>query len=394
MHTYAEHICCVCQVCLRHLKDFQLVLIIIRLYEGGTLDGVSASCRRLLNTEILGFDETGRNYNPLEASHDPFLRSMAYWLLDDHKAALETLLVREERSRGSSSHEEIPSWKDFSGARASVFNVYRYLRSHTQVIEKKFPRAKGFSGNEAVEASALSGITPVERQLYFQTAHTYFRAGCPLLALEVLTNLPQLIDEGGAISEPTETTAVTSGGGSLAADVFSSSEKPSAVGQSSLDFDWSQPVTKIDEDEDKLDLSLGSSLTDEEDEDEEKPTTAIVNQNQGTSVCDVQNQAAGVTDVMAQQLNFIACVKILVNELSTLATGFEVDGGQLRFQLYIWLEKEMEVLRKLCYTGDMDENESDKATGRQTRRQVGCAKGSGQAWIFISSVKNLLYVLL
>lgn len=379
-------------MCLRHLKDFQLVLVIIRLYEGGTLDGVSARCRRLLNTEILGFDETGRIHNPLEGSHDPFLRSMAYWLLDDHKAALETLLVREERSRGSSSHEEIPSWKDFSGARASVFNVYRYLRSHAQVVEKKFPRAKGFSGSEAVEASALArGITPVERQLYFQTAHMYFRAGCPLLALEVLTNLPQLIDEVGAISEPTETTAVTSGGGSLIADIFSSSEKSGAVGQSSLDFDWSQPVTRIDEDEDKLDLSLGSSSTDEEDEDEEKPTTEVVSQNQGTSVCDVQNQGTGVTDVMAQQLNFIACVKILVNELSTLATGFEVDGGQLRFQLYIWLEKEMEVLRKLCYTGDMDENESDKATGRQTRRQVGSAKGSGQTWIFISSCKREVF---
>ena len=54
---------------------------------------------------------------------------------------------------------------------------------------------------------------------------------------------------------------------------------------------------------------------------------------------------------MAQQLKFIACLKIMMEELATLATGFEVDGGQLRFQLYIWLEREVEVLKKICKYG-------------------------------------------
>ena len=40
-----------------------------------------------------------------------------------------------------------------------------------------------------------------------------------------------------------------------------------------------------------------------------------------------------------------------MEELSTLATGFEVDGGQLRYQLYVWLEKEVEVLKVLCHYG-------------------------------------------
>ena len=40
-----------------------------------------------------------------------------------------------------------------------------------------------------------------------------------------------------------------------------------------------------------------------------------------------------------------------MEELSTLATGFEVDGGQLRYQLYVWLEKEVEVLKVLCNYG-------------------------------------------
>lgn len=57
---------------------------------------------------------------------------------------------------------------------------------------------------------------------------------------------------------------------------------------------------------------------------------------------------SGQLDIMAQQLKFVACLKILMEELSTLATGFEVDGGQLRYQLYVWLEREVDALRQLC----------------------------------------------
>lgn len=53
-------------------------------------------------------------------------------------------------------------------------------------------------------------------------------------------------------------------------------------------------------------------------------------------------------DVIAEQLKFRACLKILMTELRTLATGFEVDGGKLRFQLYSWLEKEIAAIHKIC----------------------------------------------
>src|SRR5699024_5532297 len=53
-------------------------------------------------------------------------------------------------------------------------------------------------------------------------------------------------------------------------------------------------------------------------------------------------------DVMAQQFKFISCLKIMMEELSTLATGFEVDGGQLRYQLYIWLERSVQILKEIC----------------------------------------------
>lgn len=52
--------------------------------------------------------------------------------------------------------------------------------------------------------------------------------------------------------------------------------------------------------------------------------------------------------MIAEQLKFRACLKILMTELRTLATGFEVDGGKLRFQLYSWLEKEIAAMHKIC----------------------------------------------
>ena len=67
-----------------------------------------------------------------------------------------------------------------------------------------------------------------------------------------------------------------------------------------------------------------------------------------------KKQTSGYLDIMAQQLKFIGCLKIMMEELSTLATGFEVDGGLLRYQLYIWLEREVEALKHLCNYGATD----------------------------------------
>merc|ERR1719414_150627 len=47
----------------------------------------------------------------------------------------------------------------------------------------------------------------------------------------------------------------------------------------------------------------------------------------------------------------MACLKIMMEELSTIATGFEMEGGIIRSQLYVWLEKEVEALNELCNYG-------------------------------------------
>lgn len=49
-------------------------------------------------------------------------------------------------------------------------------------------------------------MTPLERRLYFTTAHAHLRSGCPTLALEVLSKLPDNVidlenpDTGGRSS--------------------------------------------------------------------------------------------------------------------------------------------------------------------------------------------------
>jgi len=50
------------------------------------------SVKNILYTHILGCDSKGNNCDNLRAHTDPFLRSMALWLLKDYRGSLNTLL--------------------------------------------------------------------------------------------------------------------------------------------------------------------------------------------------------------------------------------------------------------------------------------------------------------
>lgn len=106
-----------------------------------------------------------------------------------------------------------------------------------------------------------------------------------------------------------------------------------------LDLKWSD-----DEDDDKKsnDSEDGISMK-ELPKQEATPAAPSVGQS-----VDVEH-GSGRLDIMAQQLKFVACLKILMGEMATLATGFEVDGGQLRLQLYLWLDRELQVGSELCF---------------------------------------------
>lgn len=117
------------------------------------------------------------------------------------------------------------------------------------------------------------------------------------------------------------------------------------------EIDWSTPVIKKD---DELVLDW-SNEEDELEEDKEtsmdKPQQVVKQESVETEKSDTK---ACNLDVMAQQLKFVACLKILMEELSTLATGYEVDGGELRYHLYLWLEREVDALRHLCNYSSKD----------------------------------------
>ncbi len=133
------------------------------------------------------------------------------------------------------------------------------------------------------------------------------------------------------------------------ADAFDWST-PAAVAKSeALNFDWSQPVNG--KKEDTLDLDWGSDSDSDSSEGgitmknsfKEDNCAAVSASQMDSTDTEPEQQEKGELDIMAQQLKFIACLKILMGEMATLTTGFEVDGGQLRLQLYLWLDRELQV---------------------------------------------------
>jgi len=204
---------------------------------------------------------------------DPFYRSMAYWLLKDYEHSLNTLLDNE-----TFEHQQ------------SIFIFYDYLKQHPLI-----QRAKQLTNEQSNHFS-------IERRVHFQTAYYYLKTGCPLLALEILAKLPANIILSNDIKQPTQTTNGVK------------SNKVETI-------DWSQPVSnKGEDDELKLDWS------DDEKEEEEKIEEPV--NKQTTSI---ENKSGKQQfDTIGQYMKLICCLKIIVEEMATLATGFEVVGGQLR----------------------------------------------------------------
>ncbi|KAK6643958.1 hypothetical protein RUM43_000223 [Polyplax serrata] len=423
------------EVCLNKLEDFQLAMVIIRLYDG-ELDSTPEQLKRLLYKEILGCDGDGKNCDSSKAHPDPFLRSMALWMLKDHAGSLNTLLQTNIGNMHPQYNDDKP---ESTSANPNVFNFYVYLRTHPLLIrqfiastamDKKKAQVvlSGFSYNTESKRSnnpdkqlmLEDSITPLERQLYFTTAHAHFKAGCPALALEVLSKLPNKVIESNGKDSPSVMNSpskkrvqdhqidtgilnwgepVTEKKVNSTVSMDFSTPLSTHQPQSSAAFDWSQPVytTEVDEgfkiqwddeeenenenedDEDKqIEMKVDQKLQAKE---VEQPEIKGIRLNATGSPTGRQQELNlvfildGVLDIMAQQLKFVACLKIVMEELSTLATGFEVDGGQLRYQLYVWLEREVDALRQLCnYSsgdGDYYAVEDSMVDGQDNRDYTG-----------------------
>ncbi|EAT41943.1 AAEL006472-PA, partial [Aedes aegypti] len=389
------------EVCLTKLQDLQLALVITRLYEGEH-DPTPPSFKRLLYEEVLGCDKNGENQDLSRAHPDPFLRSMALWILKDYSGSLSTLLD----SNIGSMHplfDDDNATTNADGSHATnpnVFNFYVYLRTHPLLIRQHIAssaqdkkRAQvvlaGFSYGSETASSTKPGlstdkqiqledsITPLERQLYFTTAHAHFKAGCPALALEVLSKLPSKVIEQDSTSQLQSPNDTKKQCNSIATGIldWSKTSQADSGKETSNSIDWGAPAssTAVDWNEFKIEWDEDEKNEDDEDSDEGIQLKKSDVEEKSDIVEENEPDSKGSLDIMAQQLKFIACLKILMEELSTLATGFEVDGGQLRYQLYVWLEREVEALKQLCNysSGDSDntaieDNNTTDALDRDT----------------------------
>ncbi|XP_035538260.1 dmX-like protein 2 isoform X3 [Morone saxatilis] len=348
------------EVLLEKMEDLQLAMIVARLYEADFEN--SSTCQGLLYEKVLGCNRDGSGYHCSRLHPDPFLRSIAYWIMKDYTRALDTLLERIPKEDDENPDVTVKSCNPV------VFSFYNYLRTHPLIIRRHFANPEGTATTVGLpaEKSSADEINLIERKLFFTTANAHFKVGCPVLALEVLSKIPKVTKKAGSSSlskssskanlnssQPLENG--TQGGvdwGTPAAPTNAWGGNDSAGG-----LDWSQPLVKLEDD--GLNLDWGNDKDEDEDEDEDddgltmkKPEAETKagggSESVGSKLQRENSQGESEVDVIAEQLKFRACLKILMTELRTLATGFEVDGGKLRFQLYSWLEKEIAAMHKIC----------------------------------------------
>ena len=282
------------EVCVSRLEDLQLALVITRLYEGDN----GEVYQRLLKESILGIS-AGTAHSRLEPSCDPFLRSMAHWLLRDYPGALETFLLHPEPKRAN-NHVLAADDDNAQALNPAIFNFYYFLRSHPVLIRRDSSAQRpSFHPDTHDEGSTslVSGVgdeplTPPERKLLFGTAYYHLCHGCPLLALNVLSKLPKDCDLGlAAVSSTDQKTSGSKRKSTVADDVSTRltvitenmiqsgtlgdefSFRAKDAGSGADDFDWSMPVASqmkpVEDDFDwgaPVSSQLGSSRFGEEDE--------------------------------------------------------------------------------------------------------------------------------
>lgn len=110
--------------------------------------------------------------------------------------------------------------------------------------------------------------------------------------------------------------------------ILSWDSKPK-LNQTADNFDWAAPSTDFATKTDDLQLEWDDEAEESEDS-EDGGISMKLGKKDEDEIEEEDDEEKTPTDeqidIMAQQLKFVACLKILMEELSTLATGFEVDG--------------------------------------------------------------------
>lgn len=358
------------EVCVEKMQDLQLALVISRLYESEF--ETASTFKKILRRHVLGQDKQ------ISAHQDPFLRSIAYWVLEDYSRALDTLLEQpaDSTSAGSTESKRGTGVSPLSSCNPEVFNFYTYLRTHPLLLRRHLGSSEKAKVGLTAEGRRADSISLEERRLFFTAAHAHLQAGCPMLALEVLSKMPKVRkhsqntthEDTGIAGELSTAQTSDPDWSQTALNGYESDGLSNSQSDSVLSFDWSQPSMTLPDE--PLELKWDTDKDDEDDEeDEEEPKNdnAVGNADVSSVFQDTQEAMSSLMetlteedsedsndfiapsdDILAAQLKFTACLKILTNELRTLSTGYELEGGKLRYQLYQWLEREVVALQCCC----------------------------------------------
>ena len=198
---------------------------------------------------------------------DPFLRSIAYWIMKDYNLALETLIF-EPTTRKSQERKCNPL---AASGNPDIFNFYLHLRKHPLIKRRRFMhehdnkyKTKSGARNLPRQMRSITEeeiidepLTPMERQLFFKTAHAHLNSGCPALALQVLMELPATDTSERDEDGPTEDASLveeTSGTvddvtgdmistGTLSDFSFGGTYTDASTNGKAEEIDWSKPIS-------------------------------------------------------------------------------------------------------------------------------------------------------
>lgn len=411
------------ELLLKYCHDIQLALVVARLYEepqnttsAGPPGSYNICYKRMLSTHILGkplfpADPVVGALMTLRYDNDPFLCSMAHWLLGDYQSSLYCLLQPTTTHNDAHSKYILPN----------VFSFYCYLYAHPLLRKCKDPIRLPFTVPENI-TNDVNGVIALERRMIFVASHTQFNMGCPTLSLEVLKYIERGFTKLSDAAPPSAAAAATTdyfttyddsqiSTGMLTSDVTATSSvmessvasTPSFMVEAKADnlndnswmnFDAPVKTSSRFAMDDEYEIDFSSS--DSESSLDETPTTSceLATETAGLSteldVNDTETEtetpaADKKTDPFIVQIQLKCCIKILADELRFLPHALleqfdpelgpfggraklraKIDSGQtnpsssspvllvppgankLGLKVCQWLKNEIDAVCKLC----------------------------------------------
>ncbi|XP_074901351.1 dmX-like protein 2 isoform X4 [Buteo buteo] len=115
------------EVCLEKMEDIQLAMVIARLYESEFETSVTYTS--ILYEKILGCHKDGTAFSCTKLHPDPFLRSIAYWIMKDYTRALGTLLEQTPKDDDENPGYEVDGGK-------LRFQLYNWLEKEIAAMHE------------------------------------------------------------------------------------------------------------------------------------------------------------------------------------------------------------------------------------------------------------------